>query len=164
MDAAEPKVAAFAAGTASAADRAVVSGALTSNFHTTAAADVTTIAANFSTLHTHLNGALDLECVSSWWCDDNMLAYVRGRFAWVRRLGDVNLCPLFFGCGNGLLRPTTVIHEVSHQYPGTEDKAYEDAAAYTTLSPADAMDNAASYATTARQIFFGGAHGPGETC
>jgi hypothetical protein len=77
---------------------------------------------------------------------------------------DINLCPLFFSCSNALLRPTTVVHEVSHQHPGTDDHAYEDSSAYASLSASKAMDNAASYATAVRQVYHGGAQGPGLTC
>jgi outer membrane protein OmpA-like peptidoglycan-associated protein len=161
---AEPKIAAYAAGTASAPVQTVVRDALLTNFHTTAPADVATIAAGFRSLKSALNGAQDIECVGTFWCEPNEVAYVRGASAAVRRLGDINLCPLWFACTNYFLRVATIVHEVSHQYPGTDDYAYEDVAAYATLPAADAMDNAASYATAARQVYHGGRHGPGETC
>jgi hypothetical protein len=77
---------------------------------------------------------------------------------------DVNLCPFFFSCSNALIRPTTIVHEVAHQYPGAEDNAYEDRPAYATLSASDAMDNADSYAVGVRQVYHSGAQGPGLTC
>lgn len=160
----EPKLQAFRAGTAAPGVATVVRAALNANFHTTAASDVATLAANFASLKSALNGALDYECVSSFWCDQNDLAYVRGRFAWIRRLGDINMCPLWFNCGNYFKRVSTIVHEVAHQHPGAADQAYEHEGAYASLAPAVAMDNADSYAVATRQIYHGGAHGPGETC
>jgi hypothetical protein len=161
IDNAVPRIHAFAAGTASAADATIVSASLTANFHTTAPADVATIASNFDDLRTSLASAFALECVSARWCSPNDLAYVRGAFAVIRRLGDVNLCPLWFGCGEYFTRVSTIIHEVAHQHPGAYNDIYEWAPAYTSLSPADAIDNADSYAVTGRQIYHMGAHGPG---
>lgn len=160
----EPRLTAFNGGTAPASDQTIITNALNHNFHTTTAGDVATITANITTLRTALNSFLDIECVSSFWCDEDVLAYVRGRFAWVRKLGDVNLCPLFFTCSNGLKRDSTIVHEVSHQYPGTDDKAYEHEAGYATLSSTDAMDNAASYEVFTREVYHNGSHGPGESC
>jgi hypothetical protein len=161
---AQPRIAAFINSATSPADAQVVTSVLTDNFHTTAASSVSTISSNFSSLKDALNGPLDLECLSSSSCDKGDLAYVRGTFAFVRRLGDVNLCPFYFECGNVLVRSSTIIHEVAHQYPGADDKAYEDQRAYNTLSVADAMDNADSYAVAARQIFHKGLFGPGQSC
>ena len=131
------------------------------NFHTTAPADVATIAANFDDLRTKLTSAFAVECVSPFWCGPNDLAYVRGAHAAIRRLGDVNLCPLWFSCIDYFLRVSTIIHEVAHQNPGADDHAYEWQPAYASLSPADAIDNAEAYAVTARQIYHLGGHGPG---
>ena len=163
---AEPKISAVAAGTAAPAVSAVVTAAISANFHTTAPADVATIATNFAALRGALAGALAMECVSAFWCNPTDLAYVRGRFAAIRRLGDVNLCPAWFACADYFTRVTTIPHEVAHQYPGADDKAYEWEATYASLSTADAIDNAESYAVTARQIYHGGTHGPGTggTC
>jgi hypothetical protein len=159
-----PKVTTTAGGTAAPAVSSVVTGAINTNFHTTAPADITTIAANFTALKGVLDAAINFECASSFWCDPNDLAYVRGRFAWARRMFDINLCPLWFTCTNSRKQIGTIIHEVAHKRPGAEDKAYEWDPAYATLSTADAMDNAESYAVAARQIYHGGSYGPGETC
>lgn len=160
----EPKLRDFQRGTASPATQAVVRAALADNFHTTAAGDVATLVGNLASLKRAINGALDYECVSSFWCGQGELAYVRGAFAFIRRLGDVNLCPFWFSCGNYFVRVPTIIHEVAHQYPGAVDNAYEDTPAYAGLSATDAMDNADSYAVFVRQVYHGGSHGPGETC
>jgi len=160
----EPRLVAFNAGTASTGDQTIIQNALNHNFHTTVPGDVAALTSNFGSLKSALNSFLDVECVSSFWCEENWLAYVRGRFAWIRRLGDINLCPLFFSCSNSLKTDSTIVHEVAHQYPGAEDIAYERAAAYATLTPADAMNNAESYAVFAREVFYNGSHGPGETC
>ena len=159
-----PKIRAVADGTASPVVSAIVNAALAANFHTVAPTDVQTIAANFENLRTELMTALDIECVSAFWCKPGDLAYVRGAFAFIRRLQDVNLCPLWFSCSNYYKRVSTIIHEVAHQHPGADDNAYEHQAAYATLNSADAIDNAASYEVAARQIYYSGSHGPGETC
>jgi hypothetical protein len=161
---AETQIAAFAAGTASAAVSAIVTTALNDNFHTTAAADVAAIAANFASLRTGLNSALDIECVSMWWCDPGDLAYVRASLLGIMQLNDINLCPPYFTCVRSLRRIAIIPHEAAHKYLGVTDNAYEADPEYATQSAADAMDNAASYAVAARQIHHAGAHGPGESC
>jgi hypothetical protein len=75
----------------------------------------------------------------------------------------VHVCPPWFRCRDYFRRVTTLIHERAHQYPGATDNAYEWESAYSTLSSDDAIDNAESYAVAARQIYHGGAHGPGTT-
>ncbi|VVB95211.1 Uncharacterised protein [uncultured archaeon] len=161
---AEAKISAFRAGTASPADAAIVSSALTTNFHTTAPADVTTIASNFASLKTALGGTFNYECATAFWCNPNELAYVRGAFGIIRRSFDINVCPLWFSCANYYKRVSTLIHERAHQYPGATDNAYEWQRSYTTISAADAINNAESYAVTARQIYHAGFRGPGITC
>jgi hypothetical protein len=76
----------------------------------------------------------------------------------------VNICPLWFTCANYFKRVSTLIHERAHQYPGATDNAYEWDPAYATLSAANAIDNADSYAVATRQIYHAGAQGPGLTC
>ena len=164
VDDAVAKITAFRAGTAAPATATVVSGALTSSFHSTAPADVATLEANFTALQKALNGSFTYDCATDFWCNPDELAYVRGGAAFVRRLMDVNVCPLWFGCGNYFKRVTTLIHERAHQYPGATDNSYEWQPTYATLSTKDAIDNAESYAVTARQIFHAGGHGPGEDC
>ena len=151
-------------GTASPGVTTVVHQALNNNFHTIAPADLNTIADNFSSLRTALNGSICYECVSNLWCGPGDLAYVRGRFAWVRRLMDVNVCPFWFDCPNYFTRVSTIIHEIAHQYPGATDHAYEHQASFTTLGASDAIDNAVSYEVAAREIYHGGAYWPGQTC
>jgi hypothetical protein len=164
VDDAETKIAATAAGTAPPAVAAVVSAALTTNFHTTSPADVKTIAANFGALKTALAGTFNYECAGGFWCSANELAYVRGRTAGVRRLFDINVCPIWFSCGNYFKRVSTLIHERAHQYPGATDNSYEWEPTYATISASAAINNAESYAVATRQIYHGGAYGPGLHC
>jgi len=161
---AEPKISAFSAGKASPADAAVVKTALDANFHATSPTDIATIAGNFASLRTALNSSITIACASSFWCEPRERAYVRGAFAWIRRLRNVNVCPLHFSCKNSLIRVGDFIHERAHQYPGATDNAYEWDAKYKTQPTADAIDNADSYAVATRQIHEGGTHGPGESC
>ena len=139
----------------------MVNNALNNNFHTTASADVTTISNNYDSLSAELMTALSIECVKAFWCGPNDLAYVRGAFPFIRRLMDINLCPKWFTCSNYHKRVSTVIHEVAHQYPGAGDKAYEWQTSYASLSSAEAIKNADSYAVAAREIYHGGSYGPG---
>ena len=162
---AEAKISAFRAGTAPASVAATVRTALNDNFHTTSPGDVLAIQENFASLRSELNSAFTFECETSG-CDPNEGAYVRGLFSWVRRLGDIHVCPIWFGCSDYFTRVTMLIHERAHQYPGATDNAYEWQPSYATLSPSDAIDNAESYAVAARQIYHGGANVPGTggTC
>jgi hypothetical protein len=137
---------------------AVVGLALLDNFHTTAPGDVLEIRDGFASLRTELNHALTFECEDS--CDENELAYVRGAVAFIRRLGDIHVCPRWFAT-DYFTRVRALVHERAHQHPGATDNAYQWQASYATLSPDDAIDNADSYATAAQQIYHGGAHGPG---
>jgi Domain of unknown function (DUF4157)/Lysine-specific metallo-endopeptidase len=141
----------------SAATASVVRSALLANFHTTAPGHVLQIRDNFLELRTELNQDLTFECEDEG-CESN--AYVRGKFAFIRRWGDIHVCPPWFS-QDYFNKVRTLIHERAHQYPGATDNAYNWEGSYATLSPDDAIDNADSYAVTARQIYHGGSHGPG---
>ncbi len=141
----------------SSTESAMVRNALVANFHTVEPDHVLQIRDNFSELRAELNSNLTFECEDEG-CDDN--GYVRGRFGWIRRLGDIHVCPPWYG-QDYFNRVKTLIHERAHQYPGATDNAYNWQASYATLSPEDAIDNANSYAVVARQIYHAGAHGPG---
>jgi len=141
----------------SAATASVVQSALLDNFHTTEAGHVLQIRDNFAELRTELNSDLTFECEDS--CPANEYGYVLGLLAFIRRLGDIHVCPVWFSMGY-FRRVAGLIHERAHQYPGATDNAYDFQANYPTLSPDDAIDNAESYAMFARQVYHGGAHGP----
>jgi outer membrane protein OmpA-like peptidoglycan-associated protein len=135
----------------------IVRSALLDNFHTAEAGHILQIRDNFAELRSELNSDLTFECEDAG-CKDQ--AYVRGAFAFIRRWGDIHVCPPWYKHGY-FRRVTTLIHERAHQYPGATDNAYEWEAGYATLSAEDAIDNADSYGVIARQIYHGGAHGPG---
>lgn len=158
MNDAEPKVRAYQEGTASAEVAAVVRRALNDNFHTIRPADVAQIANGFASLRRELNNSLTFECEDS---GCGAQAYVRGLFAWIRRLGDIHVCPPWFHCRDYFRRVTTIVHERAHQHPGATDHAYEWQPGYARLSPSNAINNAESYAVAARQIYHGAARGPG---
>jgi hypothetical protein len=141
------------------ATAAVVRSALMDNFHTTEAHDVLDIRDGFASLRTELNSDFTFECEDK--CKGNDDAYTQGAFAFIRRLRNIHVCPIWF-TEDYFQRVSTLIHERAHQYPGATDNAYDWQASYATLSPADAIDNADSYAVAARQIYHGGAHGPGK--
>lgn len=167
VDVAERKIADYANAFASTRHEAeprdpaaakVVRAALLDNFHTTDPGYVRLIAENFADLRAELNSSFTFECEDEG-CDD--VAYVRGAFAFIRRRGNIHVCPPWFKCTDYFDRVKTLIHERAHQYPGAGGDTYEDEAEYAKLSPEDAVENADCYALTARQIFHGGAHGPG---
>jgi hypothetical protein len=135
----------------------MVKGALLDNFHTTEADHILQIRDSLAELRSELNSDLIFECEDAG-CTDQ--AYVRGLFSFIRRWGDIHVCPPWYG-NDYFQRVTTLIHERAHQYPGAAGDTYEWDADYATLSPEDAIDNAESYAVIARQIYHGGAHGPG---
>jgi hypothetical protein len=139
------------------AEAAVVRQALQDNFHTTAPDAVLQIRDGFNSLRSGLNDSFTVECEDDD-CDDR--AYVRGRFAFIRRHANIHVCPPWY-TQDYFNRVRTLIHERAHQYPGASDNAYNWSSDYATLSPDDAIDNADSYAVAARQIYHGGAHGPG---
>jgi hypothetical protein len=141
----------------SATTAGVVRDALLANFHTTASGHVLQIRDNFLDLRTELNNDLTFECEDS--CPANEYGYVRGKFAFIRRWGDIHVCPHWYSM-DYFRRVSGLIHERAHQYPGATDNAYDFEADYPTLSPDDAIDNAESYAMFARQVYHGGAHGP----
>lgn len=163
---AESMIRMFGTGNLSRADAAMVARALMDNFHTSALADVGAIQRNFLALSVMLAAeAPSLECVSASWCrgfppwEPDAAAYVRGATAGIRRMRDINVCPVWFDMPY-LAKVTTLIHERAHQYPGAGDPAYEHQPEYATLPPEKALYNADSYAVTARQIFHRGTHGP----
>jgi hypothetical protein len=160
----EPRLKAFAEGKAPAADQPILAAALINNFHVNQIDQA--VVQNMSALKMGLNSNLSIDCVNPFWCEETSAGFVNGGvFTSLRRFSDINLCPLFFTCVNNLLRITTVVHEVAHKYPGSgADKAYETEDAYAKLTSAQALDNADSYAVFTRQVFYNGAHGPGETC
>jgi hypothetical protein len=157
---AEAKIAQFAAGTAPQPVAWIVHSALQDNFHYSTPDHLASIAANFASLRANLNASFSYECVTQDWCAPDHMAYVRGRYAWMRRLRDINVCPLWFSCNSPMSRVTALIHERAHQYPGAWDYAYVWDAAYATLPTATAIDNTDCYAISARQIFHGGLYGP----
>jgi Domain of unknown function (DUF4157)/Lysine-specific metallo-endopeptidase len=142
------------------ATAAVVRNALQDNFHTTSPGEVLAIKEGFDSLRSALNRSFTYECEDEG-CHDR--AYVRGAFSWIRKHGNIHVCPPWFQCRDYFGRVKTLIHERAHQYPGATDNAYEWESSYSSLKPDDAIDNAESYAVAARQIYHGGAHGPGTT-
>ena len=157
-----PKIQAVSRGRASRRVNFIVRQALMQNFHTNTARDIRTLAQNFSTLQKLLNGKLNFECPSQYWCPPTSLAYVRGKpGSWILKKSDINICPYWFRCGNYHKRVSTIIHEVAHKLPATRDVQYEDQPGYATMPVALAMNNCSSYEVATRQIYNGGSLGPG---
>jgi hypothetical protein len=63
------------------------------------------------------------------------------------------MCPDWFASTNSVEKAATIIHEMSHKYSGTDDKAYEwETAKYQGLSTGQALDNAESFGAFVRDV------------
>lgn len=113
-----------------------VATALQANFHSTEARVVSQVTSRLQRIREAFNGTIPIEVESEG--TDRAYVYV----IW----SDIHLCPPWFADTNPDARARTIIHECSHKYTGTDDKAYHWDAKYTTLSVKDALDNADSYA------------------
>jgi hypothetical protein len=87
-------------------------------------------------------------------CDTNVHGYVyTGLFGLIRTASDVHMCPDWFASTNSVEKAATIIHEMSHKYSGTDDKAYEwETAKYQGLSTGQALDNAESFGAFVRDV------------
>jgi Lysine-specific metallo-endopeptidase len=113
-----------------------VAAALQANFHSTDAKVVTEVASKLSRIRSAFSGTIPVEVES----EGTARAYVY--VIW----SDIHLCPPWFADADPDGRARTIIHECSHKYTGTDDKAYHWDGKYQTLSTKDALDNADSYA------------------
>jgi hypothetical protein len=112
------------------------SAALQANFHSTEAKVATEVASKLARIRNAFSGTIPVEVES----EGTARAYVY--VIW----SDIHLCPPWFADTNPDARARTIIHECSHKYTGTDDKAYHWDGKYATLSTKDALDNADSYA------------------
>jgi hypothetical protein len=113
-----------------------VATALQSNFHSTEAKVSTEVQAKLQRIRSAFNGTIPVEVES----EGTARAYVY--VIW----SDIHLCPPWFADPSADGRARTIIHECSHKYTGTDDKAYHWDPKYASLSVKDALDNADSYA------------------
>ena len=113
-----------------------VSTALQSNFHSTEAKVSTEVQQKLQRIRNAFNGTIPVEVES----EGTARAYVY--VIW----SDIHLCPPWFADSSADGRARTIIHECSHKYTGTDDKAYHWDPKYQSLSVKDALDNADSYA------------------
>lgn len=113
-----------------------VAAALQANFHSTEAKVSTEVASKLQRIRNAFNGTIPVEVES----EGTARAYVY--VIW----SDIHLCPPWFADPSADGRARTIIHECSHKYTGTDDKAYHWDPKYASLSVKDALDNADSYA------------------
>jgi hypothetical protein len=114
-----------------------VAAALTANFHSTEAKVVAEVLSKLQRIRAAFDGTIPIEVES----EGTARAYV------YRIWSDIHLCPPWFADPDADARARTIIHECSHKYTGTDDKAYHwDSAKYGSLSVKDALNNADSYA------------------
>lgn len=116
---------------------AKVATALQNNFHSTDAKAVAKVSSLLRKIRDAFDGTIPIEVES----EGTARAYVYVLWS------DIHLCPPWFADGDADARARTIIHECSHKYTGTDDKAYHwDAGAYAGLSTKDALNNADSLA------------------
>lgn len=113
-----------------------VSAALQANFHSTETKVSTEVSTKLSRIRNAFNGTIPVEVES----EGTARAYVY--VIW----SDIHLCPPWFADPSADARARTIIHECSHKYTGTDDKAYHWDPKYATISTKDALNNADSYA------------------
>jgi hypothetical protein len=113
-----------------------VQTALQNNFHSTEAKVSSEVATKLGRIRSAFNGTIPVEVES----EGTARAYVY--VIW----SDIHLCPPWFADPDPDARARTIIHECSHKYTGTDDKAYHWDGKYATLSTKDALNNADSYA------------------
>lgn len=122
-------------GTPSAAQ---VSTALQNNFHSTEEKTSSEVLSKLQRIRSAFDGTIPIEVETE---DDGTRAYVYAIWS------DIHLCQPWFADSDPDGRARTIIHECSHKYTGTDDKAYHwDSAKYGGLSTKDALNNADSYA------------------
>lgn len=105
-----------------------VAAALQANFHSTEAKVVSEVSSKLQRIRSAFNGTIPVEVES----EGTARAYVY--VIW----SDIHLCPPWFADTNPDARARTIIHECSHKYTGTDDKAYHWDGKYATLSTKDA--------------------------
>ncbi len=116
-----------------------VSTALQNNFQSTEAKTATEVASKLQKIRAAFDGTIPVEVESE--ADGTTRAYVYALWS------DIHLMPPWFADPSADSRARTIIHECSHKYTGTDDKAYHwDTAKYGGLSTKDALNNADSYA------------------
>lgn len=116
-----------------------VAAALQANFQSTEAKTATEVASKLQKIRDAFNGTIPIEVEGE--PDGTTRAYVY--LIW----SDIHLLPPWFADPSADARARTIIHECSHKYTGTDDKAYHwDTAKYGGLSTKDALNNADSFA------------------
>jgi hypothetical protein len=116
-----------------------VSAALQANFQSTEAKTATEVSSKLQKIRDAFNGTIPVEVEAE--ADGTTRAYVY--MIW----SDIHLLPPWFADPSADGRARTIIHECSHKYTGTDDKAYHwDTAKYGGLSTKDALNNADSFA------------------
>jgi hypothetical protein len=121
-----------------------------------------TILDNFIILQGALNQTLQFSCASG--CMPGELAWVLPNPEKLKLPpGIITVCLGFFGC-DPLKQASTIIHERAHEALKAQDNAYEVSSKYNSLPTIMALENAESYGVAARQIYYGGIHGPGLSC
>lgn len=118
---------------------------LTRDFHSHAATDIAQIITGFDTILTALTGTVTYECES--WCMGEKCGYVYAFYT------DVHFCPSFFStAASADFQARCLVHELAHREAGASRDTYEYDSGYPTLTPAQAINNADSYAVFARDI------------
>lgn len=121
---------------------APVATLLNRHFHTTFSGDIKKIVGHYQQISKAMNASIHFECETS--CDKDEVAYVYSFWT------HLHLCPVWHGL-SAAEQADTVIHELAHDAAGRDDEAYIWEPKYKTLSVDEAIDNADSYSSFARE-------------
>lgn len=98
-----------------------------------------------------LSSAFNVQVESwMWWGKSNTAGYVYG--GPLAAYTDIHLAPRFFELGR-TQQAGVIFHEGTHKWAGTGDKAYMGSSGFSSLSPADALNNADSYTHLGQGLF-----------
>lgn len=126
------------------------------HFHTASQSDIQTILTNFQQIRRELDALIRYNCRSD---DPNACKAEKG-FVGAETTctvgADILLCSAYFVGLDCEDQARVLIHEVTHHLPGMcQDHAYVHEQKYMTLSPADAMSNADTYAQFSKMVHLG---------
>jgi hypothetical protein len=127
------------------------------HFHTAATADATAILHNFQAIRRELDAPLRFVCErgNPAECEVTSTGFVGG-FTDCRSGADIHLCGLYHLSLTCAEQARVLVHEVAHHVPGIcSDQAYVGDSRYSSLTAAQAMGNADSYAQFASMVFMG---------
>lgn len=113
-----------------------VASALQANFHGTENKTIAEVRRVLGKVKSAFSGTIPIEVED----DGTARAYVYVLWS------NIHLCPPWFADNDPEGRARTIVHECTHKYAGTDDKAYHWDPKFQTLGTKDALNNADSHA------------------